>query len=53
MPRAAAAAGVQDQGLSPKEVKALIEEHDTNKDGSIDYQEFLQVTQRDPSSSRK
>ena len=31
----------QDQGLSPEDISALIAEHDSNKDGVIDYQEFL------------
>lgn len=31
---------LKDQGLSLDEVHKLIEEHDTNKDGSIDYHEF-------------
>jgi EF hand len=31
----------QDQGLSPDDISALIAEHDSNKDGVIDYQEFL------------
>lgn len=34
-------AGAQDQGLSPDDIASLIAEHDTNKDGVIDYQEFL------------
>jgi Ca2+-binding EF-hand superfamily protein len=32
---------VQDQGLSGDDISALIAEHDSNKDGVIDYQEFL------------
>ncbi len=29
---------MQDQGLSQEDVASLIAEHDTNKDGAIDYQ---------------
>jgi hypothetical protein len=32
---------LKDQGLSQEDVSSLIAEHDTNKDGAIDYQEFL------------
>jgi calcium-dependent protein kinase len=32
---------LKDQGLSPEDISALIAEHDSNKDGVIDYQEFL------------
>jgi calcium-dependent protein kinase len=35
------AAVLKDQGLSQEDVSSLIAEHDTNKDGAIDYQEFL------------
>ena len=40
----------QDQGLSPDDVRALIEEHDTNKDGAIDYKVELAVS-RDPTAA--
>mmetsp|Transcript_12722 Transcript_12722/g.38367 ORF Transcript_12722/g.38367 Transcript_12722/m.38367 type:complete len:528 (-) Transcript_12722:1419-3002(-) len=40
------------QGLTQKEVKSLIDEHDTNKDGSIDYHEFLAMMKgADPTRS--